>query len=99
VIRSSRYWVPHWHNPSHWLAYWDVFSRPTTKPRYARGIPETWMVRSRKSGEAILGGTIFFSSISTFAAAVAQFRFGKLGTSLSTLGVLSAGLIKECPRH
>ncbi len=42
VIRSGRYWVPHWYKPAHWLAYWDVFSRPGTKPRYARGAPETW---------------------------------------------------------
>jgi microcin C transport system substrate-binding protein len=42
VIRTGRYWVPHWHKGSHWLAYWDLFSRPATKPRYARGIPETW---------------------------------------------------------
>ena len=42
VIRSGRYWVPHWYKASHWLAYWDVFSRPATKPRYARGAPETW---------------------------------------------------------
>jgi microcin C transport system substrate-binding protein len=42
VIRSGRYWVPHWYKASHWLAYWDVFSRPATKPRYARGIPESW---------------------------------------------------------
>jgi microcin C transport system substrate-binding protein len=42
VIRSGRYWVPHWYKASHWLAYWNVFSRPATKPRYARGIPETW---------------------------------------------------------
>ncbi|MEZ5786389.1 MAG: extracellular solute-binding protein [Xanthobacteraceae bacterium] len=42
VIRAGRYWVPHWYKASHWIAYWDVFSRPATKPRYARGIPETW---------------------------------------------------------
>jgi microcin C transport system substrate-binding protein len=42
VIRSGRYWVPHWYKASHWLAYWDVFSRPATKPRFARGAPETW---------------------------------------------------------
>jgi microcin C transport system substrate-binding protein len=42
VIRAGRYWVPHWYKPSHWLAYWDVFGRPATKPRYGRGIPETW---------------------------------------------------------
>ncbi len=42
VIRAGRYWVPHWYKGTHWLAYWDVFGRPATKPRYARGIPETW---------------------------------------------------------
>jgi microcin C transport system substrate-binding protein len=42
VIRAGRYWVPHWYKPTHWLAYWDLFGRPATKPRYARGIPETW---------------------------------------------------------
>ena len=42
VIRSGRYWVPHWYKASHWLSYWDTFSRPAEKPRYARGIPETW---------------------------------------------------------
>jgi microcin C transport system substrate-binding protein len=42
VIRAGRYWVPHWYLASHRIAYWDVFSRPATKPRYARGAPEIW---------------------------------------------------------
>jgi microcin C transport system substrate-binding protein len=42
VIRAGRYWVPHWYKASHWVAYWDIFGRPPDKPRYARGIPETW---------------------------------------------------------
>jgi microcin C transport system substrate-binding protein len=42
VLRSGYYWVPHWYKPSHWVAYWDVFGRPPLKPRYARGIPDTW---------------------------------------------------------
>ena len=42
VIRAGRYWVPHWYKASHWIAYWDIFGRPPNKPRYARGIPETW---------------------------------------------------------
>jgi microcin C transport system substrate-binding protein len=42
VIRTGRYWVPHWYKASHWLAHWDVFGRPAAQPRYARGIPETW---------------------------------------------------------
>jgi len=42
VIRAGRYWIPHWYKASHWIAYWDMFGRPATKPRYGRGIPETW---------------------------------------------------------
>jgi microcin C transport system substrate-binding protein len=42
VLRAGRYWVPHWNKASHWIAYWDIFSRPAKKPRYTRGIPETW---------------------------------------------------------
>ena len=42
LIRTGRYWIPHWYKPSHWIAYWDVFGRPAAQPRYFRGIPETW---------------------------------------------------------
>jgi microcin C transport system substrate-binding protein len=42
VVRAGRYWIPHWYKASHWIAYWDVFGHPAAKPRYARGIPETW---------------------------------------------------------
>jgi microcin C transport system substrate-binding protein len=51
VIRSGRYWIPHWYKPSHWLAYWDVFGRPATKPRFARGIPETWWYDREKAAK------------------------------------------------
>jgi microcin C transport system substrate-binding protein len=42
VLRASHYWIPHWYKASHRIAYWDVFGHPEGKPRYARGIPETW---------------------------------------------------------
>jgi microcin C transport system substrate-binding protein len=42
VFRAGRYWIPQWYNPSFRIAYWDAFGHPATKPRYARGIPETW---------------------------------------------------------
>ncbi len=55
VIRSGRYWVPHWYKASHWLAYWDVFGRPEAQPRYARAIPDTWWY-DREKGEKISRG-------------------------------------------
>lgn len=42
VLRAGHYWIPQWNKASHWIAYWDVFARPKEKPRYGRGIPETW---------------------------------------------------------
>ncbi|MGH6741598.1 MAG: ABC transporter substrate-binding protein, partial [Bradyrhizobium sp.] len=42
IIRAGRYWIPHWYKASHWIAYWDVFGHPGSKPRYSSGIPETW---------------------------------------------------------
>ncbi|HEY7245899.1 MAG TPA: extracellular solute-binding protein [Xanthobacteraceae bacterium] len=42
VIRSGRYWVPHWYKPSHWLAYWDLFGRPQAQPHYGLAIRQTW---------------------------------------------------------
>lgn len=51
VIRSGRYWIPHWYKASHWLAYWDVFGRPPVKPRFARGVPETWWYLPEKAGK------------------------------------------------
>jgi microcin C transport system substrate-binding protein len=51
VIRSGRYWVPQWYKASHWVAYWDTFGRPATKPRYARGIPETWWYDTGKASK------------------------------------------------
>jgi microcin C transport system substrate-binding protein len=56
VIRSGRYWIPHWYKASHWIAYWDVFGRPASKPRYARGVPETWWYDGDKAGKTERAG-------------------------------------------
>ncbi|MCE1236119.1 MAG: extracellular solute-binding protein [Hyphomicrobiales bacterium] len=48
VLRAGRWWVPHWMKANHWIAAWDVYDRPATKPRYDRAIESTWWVdRSR----------------------------------------------------
>jgi microcin C transport system substrate-binding protein len=49
VMRAGRYWVPHWTKATHWLAYWDVYSRPPVKPRYWRGVVETWWYDREKA--------------------------------------------------
>lgn len=51
VIRAGRYWIPHWYKGSHWVAYWDVYSRPAIKPRFWRGALETWWYDREKAAK------------------------------------------------
>ena len=51
VLRSEHYWVAGWFKPSHWIAYWDIFGKPKTKPHYSRGIPETWWYDTDKAAK------------------------------------------------
>jgi microcin C transport system substrate-binding protein len=51
VIRAGRYWIPHWYKASYWIAYWDVFGWPAQRPRYFRGIPETWWYDPAKAAK------------------------------------------------
>lgn len=56
LIRAGRYWIPHWYKASHWIAYWDTFGRPPTKPRYARGVLETWWHDPHKASKIEVPG-------------------------------------------
>ncbi len=49
VLRAGYYWVPHWYKAAHHLAYWNKFSRPATKPKYERGVIDTWWYDAEKA--------------------------------------------------
>ena len=49
VLRSEAFWVPNWYKTSYWVAYWDKFGRPETKPKYDRGIVDTWWYDEAKA--------------------------------------------------
>jgi microcin C transport system substrate-binding protein len=49
VFRAGRYWVPMWHAPSVWLAYWDMYERPQVQPRFGEGAPGTWWFNPEKA--------------------------------------------------
>ncbi len=51
VLRAGHYWVPHWYKASNNIAYWDKFSRPETKPRFDRGILDTWWYDEAKAAK------------------------------------------------
>jgi microcin C transport system substrate-binding protein len=49
VLRVGHYWVPQWYKPVHHIAHWDRFSRPPVKPRYDRGVVDTWWYDAAKA--------------------------------------------------
>ena len=49
VLRAENYWVPHWYKAKHTVAYWNKFARPKFKPKYARGIIDTWWYDPQKA--------------------------------------------------
>jgi microcin C transport system substrate-binding protein len=51
VLRAGHYWVPHWYKAFYDIAYWDKFSRPATKPRFDRGILDTWWYDEAKAAK------------------------------------------------
>lgn len=54
VLRAGHYWIPQWHKKTHHIAFWDKFAWPETKPKYTRGVLETWWSDTTKAG---LSGT------------------------------------------
>jgi microcin C transport system substrate-binding protein len=49
VLRAGHYWVPMWFKAGNWLAYWDMYARPETKPRFGSGAPGTWWYDAEKA--------------------------------------------------
>jgi microcin C transport system substrate-binding protein len=48
VLRAEHFWVPNWHKASHWIAHWDRYGWPAIKPKYDRGIVDTWWYDTAK---------------------------------------------------
>ena len=47
VLLWGHYVIPHWHNQSFRVAYWNKFDRPSVSPPYALGF-DTWWVDAKK---------------------------------------------------
>jgi microcin C transport system substrate-binding protein len=56
VLRATWFWVPNWYKPSFWIACWDKFGRPAVKPKYDRGIVDTWWYDEAKAKHLAQGG-------------------------------------------
>lgn len=42
ALRALQPWVPQWYRATHWLAYWNIYERPSNRPKYGRGSIDTW---------------------------------------------------------
>ena len=51
VLLRGHYMIPQWYKGAHHLVYWDKFGRPALKPRYARGVIDTWWVDREKDDD------------------------------------------------
>jgi microcin C transport system substrate-binding protein len=49
LLRAGRYWIPMWWNPNELLAYWDMYDRPQTKPKFGSGAPSIWWYDAEKA--------------------------------------------------
>jgi microcin C transport system substrate-binding protein len=49
ALRAERFWVPQWFNPSHWVAYYDMYEHPETLPPYDLGVLSFWWYDAEKS--------------------------------------------------
>ena len=49
VLRAEAFWVPNWHKASYWVAFWDRYGMPETRPKYDRGIVDTWWYDEAKA--------------------------------------------------
>lgn len=49
ALRAQRYWIPHWYNPVHRIAYWDLFDKPERAPKFDTGVLSTWWWNENKA--------------------------------------------------
>jgi len=49
VLRWERFRVPQWYNPSHLVAYFDMYEYPDPLPRYALGFLDFWWWNAEKA--------------------------------------------------
>jgi microcin C transport system substrate-binding protein len=49
LLRAERIWIPMWFKAGDWFAWWDVYSRPATAPKFGTGAPGTWWYDAEKA--------------------------------------------------
>lgn len=55
VVMWNRYTVPQWYKGTHHVAYWNKFDRPGLKPKFGRGVIDTWWYNPEKAAMIAAG--------------------------------------------
>lgn len=58
ALRYEFFMIPVWYNPSHWVAYYDMFEHPETIPPYALGYLDFWWYNEEKAAALIASGAL-----------------------------------------
>ena len=58
ALRYEFIMIPLWYNPSHWVAYYDMFEHPDTIPPYALGQLDFWWYNEDKAAELKASGAL-----------------------------------------
>jgi microcin C transport system substrate-binding protein len=55
VLMWNNYSLPQWYKGAHNIAYWNKFGRPKIKPKFGRGVVDSWWFDSRKAAMIAAG--------------------------------------------
>ena len=55
VLMWNNYTVPQWYKGEHNVAYWNKFDRPGVKPKFSRGMVDTWWFNPKKAAMIAAG--------------------------------------------
>jgi microcin C transport system substrate-binding protein len=55
VLMWNHFTVPQWYKGTHHVAYWNRFDRPEVKPKFARGMIDTWWYNPEKAAMIAAG--------------------------------------------
>ncbi|WP_399203367.1 extracellular solute-binding protein [Tateyamaria pelophila] len=58
ALRHEFIMIPVWYNPSHWVAYYDMFEHPETIPPYALGQLDFWWYNEEKAAALKASGAL-----------------------------------------
>lgn len=51
VLLWNYYFIPQWHNPKVWIAYWNKFGIPRPQPKFVGVDPFSWWIEPEKQAE------------------------------------------------